>query len=112
MREPIALGVVVNRLHDVTGEVVIRPERATVLGPVKVIPQEYANVRSRVIDVTLPEDERPVEALAAQLIAELDEPGEAPVVAYRGAHRWLQSLESAPLDAATAGAALRHTVCT
>ena len=59
------------------------------------------------IDVTLPEDGRAAEVLAAQLIAELDEPDDAPVVAYRGAHRWLQSFASAPLAAAPVGAALR-----
>ena len=32
IREPIRLGVVVNSLHEVTGEPVIGPERATVLG--------------------------------------------------------------------------------
>ena len=107
VRAPIALGVVVNRLHDVTGDAVIRPERATVLGPARVIPQEYANIRCRVIDVTLPEDGRAAEALAAQLIAELDEPDDAPVVAYRGAHRWLQTFASAPLAVAPVGATLR-----
>ena len=108
VREPITLGVVVNGLHDVTGDAVTRPERATVLGPALVIPQEYANVRCRVIDVALPLAGRTVESLATQLVAELDEPGEPPVVAYRGVHRWIQSLEPAPLDAAPGAAGLRR----
>ena len=108
VREPITLGVVVNGLHDVTGDPVVRPERATVLGPALVIPQELANIRCRVIDVALPTDGRPAESLAAQIIAELDEPGETPVVAYRGVHRWVQSLEPAPLAAAPGAAPLRR----
>jgi acyl transferase domain-containing protein/acyl carrier protein len=108
IREPITLGVVVNGLHDVTGDAVFRPERATVLGPALVIPQEYANVRCRVIDVPLPAAGAPAERLADQLVAELDEPHETPVVAYRGQHRWIQSLEPAPLGAPTGAAALRR----
>ncbi len=108
IREPITLGVVVNGLHDVTGDAVVGPERATVLGPARVIPQEYANIRCRVIDVTLPAAGRPAAPLAAQLVAELDEPGEAPVVAYRGPHRWVQSLEPAPLPPAPGAPALRR----
>ena len=108
VREPITLGVVVNRLHDVIGDTVIRPERATVLGPALVIPQEYANVRCRVIDVALPSAVDAAESLATQLIAELDEPVETPVVAYRGAHRWIQSLEPAPLDVARDTASVRR----
>jgi NAD(P)-dependent dehydrogenase (short-subunit alcohol dehydrogenase family)/acyl carrier protein len=100
IREPLRLGVVVNSLHDVTGEQVIGPERATVLGPARVIPQEYAAVRCRIIDVVLPIPGAPVDRLAEQLVAEVDEPGDTSVVAYRGPHRWVQSLEPAPLDAA------------
>jgi acyl transferase domain-containing protein len=108
IREPIRLGVVVNSLHDVTGEPVIGPERATVLGPARVIPQEYAGVRCRVIDVVLPAPGAPVDRLAEQLVAELDEPGDTSVVAYRGPHRWVECLEPAPLDAAPETPALRR----
>jgi acyl transferase domain-containing protein/acyl carrier protein len=108
IREPITLGVVVNGLHDVTGDAVVGPERATVLGPARVIPQEYANIRCRVIDVALPAVGGPAGPLADRLVAELDEPGEAPVVAYRGRHRWIQSLEPAPLPAGPGAPALRR----
>src|SRR6185436_7643211 len=52
--EPIHIGVVANRLQSVEGEPVLRPERATVLGPCKVIPREFPNVTCQSIDVELP----------------------------------------------------------
>jgi acyl transferase domain-containing protein/acyl carrier protein len=107
VREPIRLGVVVNNLHDVAGEPVFAPERATILGPARVIPQEYANVRCRVIDVLLPPAGGSLPALATRLAGELDEGGEAPMVAYRGGHRWIQDLEPAPLPAAAPMTSLR-----
>jgi len=106
-REPIALAVVVNELHDVTGEPVRVPERATLLGPARVIPQEYGNIRCRVIDVKL-DTAHAHASLAPRLASELDQPGDAPMVAYRGGHRWLAGLEPAPLPAAAAGTGLRE----
>jgi acyl transferase domain-containing protein len=98
VREPITIGVVVNGLHDVTGETVFRPDRATVLGPTIVIPQEYANVHCRTIDVVLPSAGAGDDLLAQQLVFELERPSETAVVAYRGGHRWVQNLEPAALD--------------
>jgi len=108
IRDPIALGVVVNGLHDVTGETVIRPERATALGPALVIPQEYVNLRCHVIDVLLPAAGLAIAPLADLLVAEIDKPAETPVIAYRGRHRWVQSLEPVALDAAPGASALRR----
>ena len=55
MRDTFRIEVVTNQLHDVTGEAVLAPERATLLGAVKVIPQELANLTTRNIDVELPQ---------------------------------------------------------
>jgi acyl transferase domain-containing protein len=97
VRDPIRLGVVINNLHDVVGEPVFAPERATILGPARVIPQEYANVRCKVIDLLLPPAGGDLPALATRLAGELDETGEALLVAYRNGHRWLPDLQPAPL---------------
>jgi acyl transferase domain-containing protein/acyl carrier protein len=96
IRESIIIGVVVNSLHDVTGEPVFRPDRATILGPTIVIPQEYGNVHCRTIDVVLPP--AGVDLIAEQLVFELERTSETAVVAYRGDHRWIQNLEPAALD--------------
>ena len=46
--------VVSNNIQSVTAEEMLCPEKATVLGPVKVIPQEYSNISCRSIDIALP----------------------------------------------------------
>jgi NAD(P)-dependent dehydrogenase (short-subunit alcohol dehydrogenase family)/acyl carrier protein len=108
IREPITVGVVVNGLHDVTGEAVFRPDRATVLGPAVVIPQEYPNMLCRVIDIVLPSGKAEADRLAEQLALELQRPAETTVVAYRGPHRFVQHLEPAPLDGVAEPAGLRR----
>jgi acyl transferase domain-containing protein len=96
---PIQIEIVSNGIHEVTGEEAIWPEKATVLGPCKVIPHEYPNIACRSIDITLPpagsaSEERLFDLLLAEL---LTKPGE-PIIAYRGAHRWRQTFEQACLD--------------
>jgi len=88
---PLRILAVTANLQDVTGEEIICPEKATILGPCEVIPQEYPNIRSQIVDIVTPpsgslQEEQLLEALQAELDAEpLD-----PVIAYRGSHRWLQ----------------------
>jgi len=85
---------VTNHMQEVTGDESLLPEKATVLGPCKVIPQEYANIKCRVVDISLPApgsvDE---ERLAQNLIGEFAALPSEDVVAYRGRHRWLQVFE-------------------
>jgi acyl transferase domain-containing protein/acyl carrier protein len=95
------IAVVSNHLQDVTGEELLNPEKATVLGSVAVIPQEYPAITCLSIDVVLPKsgsaDQR---RLINQLIAELVAERSDPVIAYRGKHRWVQTFVPAPLDGA------------
>ncbi|MFN6562983.1 MAG: SDR family NAD(P)-dependent oxidoreductase [Nostoc sp. ChiSLP01] len=86
--------VISNNLQSVTGTEVLCPEKATLLGPVKVISQEYANINCRSIDVILPQDgswqeEKLIENLLAELT--IDKPEK--LIAYRGLNRWVQSFE-------------------
>jgi phthiocerol/phenolphthiocerol synthesis type-I polyketide synthase E len=103
----IQIDVVSAELQPVTGEERLCPERATLLGPCKVIAQEYTHLSCRSIDVVVPAagDWR-AGRLVAQLAAELTHPFTAPVVAYRGAQRWTQTFEPVRLED-TAGAASR-----
>src|SRR5205823_8078134 len=81
---PLRLEVVSSNVYEVTGSERIQPEKAAALGPVKVIPQEYANVQCRSIDIPPPED---AGFAAQQLLQELLG-GSEPCVAWRGSRRW------------------------
>lgn len=87
----VRIVVVSTGIHDVTGEELLCPEKATVLGPVKIIPQEYPHIRCCNIDVVLPENIS--ERLINQLLGELTGESSDPVTAYRGRHRWIQTFE-------------------
>jgi len=50
----IQLDVISNGLYAVTGDERLCPEKATVLGPCRVIPVEYPNIACHNIDIVLP----------------------------------------------------------
>jgi amino acid adenylation domain-containing protein len=82
------LAVVSSNMQPVEGHDTLMPEKATLLGPVKVIPFEYSNILCRSIDIPEPgslpelEDWNPV---AEKLVREFDRHFDRnPVVAYRG----------------------------
>ncbi|MCC5666154.1 SDR family NAD(P)-dependent oxidoreductase [Nostoc sp. CHAB 5784] len=91
--------VVSNNMQPVTGEDILYPEKATLLGPVKVIPQEYSNIRCRSIDIVLPlEGSLQEEKLTNYLLKELTTPTFDSVIAYRGSNRWVQTFEPIKLN--------------
>lgn len=99
----LQIAVVSNHMHAVTGEETLCPEKSTVLGPCKVIPQEYPHISCRSIDVVLPASGvQSNERLVEQLIAELTAESPDSVVAYRGLYRWTQTFEPIRFDKATA----------
>jgi NAD(P)-dependent dehydrogenase (short-subunit alcohol dehydrogenase family)/acyl carrier protein len=99
--QPLRIEVVSSGVQSVTGEESVEPEKALVLGPVRVAPQEIPNLACRSIDVDLPEREsRRERARVNQLVAELTAATPAPAesaIAYRGGHRWVQGFEAARL---------------
>lgn len=88
------ISVVSSAMQDVSGDERIDPARATLLGPCKVIPQEYPALRCQSINITLPaagswQEERLLEQVLGELYArEFD-----PVVALRGDRRWTPTFE-------------------
>ncbi|MDZ8092004.1 MAG: SDR family NAD(P)-dependent oxidoreductase [Nostoc sp. DedQUE05] len=93
--------VISNNLQSVTGTEVLCPEKATLIGPIKVIPQEYANINCRSIDVILPpKDSWQEEKLIEKLLAELTVDNSEKLIAYRGLNRWVQSFEPVHFDKA------------
>jgi non-ribosomal peptide synthase protein (TIGR01720 family) len=86
--------VVTSNLQEVNGDEALNPEKATVLGPCKCIPQEYQNISCRCVDFAVPASRvRQEDVLVDQLMAELGAMPSDAVVAYRGRHRWVQTFE-------------------
>jgi len=93
------LGVFTRGLYRVTGFEDIRPEKALLLGPARVLAQEVPGVSCEVIDIEFPAPETLGERrLFARLETELLECRRDPFVAYRGDQRWECLFESLTLD--------------
>src|SRR5262249_4975962 len=99
----VQLCVVSNDMQMITGGETLRPEKATLIGLCKVIPQELPNIVCRSLDVTLPSagglPGRLSRLMAAELLASTTES----VVAYRGGRRWAQTFENAPVRTCAPG---------
>ncbi|MBD2166646.1 SDR family NAD(P)-dependent oxidoreductase [Calothrix membranacea FACHB-236] len=107
INQPVDVLVVTNNIYDVTGWEKLNPEKATVLGMCKSIPQEYTNISCRSFDIVLPAADSVAESqLIEQILAELNAQefesaityGGRNAIAYRGHHRWVQSYEPLPLN--------------
>lgn len=115
---PGHVAVVSNGMQSVAGERLAHPEKATLLGAVRVIPHEFAGVRCQSIDVALPAAEpkrwrrrggaAPLDGLADQLLREFVATSEANVVAYRGADRFEEAFEPAAVPASGERTRLRE----
>ncbi|MBD0264915.1 MAG: SDR family NAD(P)-dependent oxidoreductase, partial [Tolypothrix sp. Co-bin9] len=90
--------VISNQVQSVTGVEILCPEKAALLGAVKVIPQEYSNIRCRSIDIVLPgESSLQEQRLINLLLQEVIIPNSDSVIAYRGHNRWVQTFEQTQL---------------
>ncbi len=95
----ITLAVIANHLHDVNGFGDICPEKATLLGPCLVMPQEVPELICRCLDmVPSPERVGGEAALVNRLLAELEAGPADPLVAYRGGRRLIPSFEPVGLE--------------
>lgn len=95
----IEILVVSNHLQTVIGETAITPEKATLIGPVRVIPQEYENIYCRSIDVAF--DDQSSATIIRQLIEELRHRVNDKIIAYRGNSRWVETFEPIQLEPAS-----------
>ena len=90
----VSIAVVSNHMQEVTGNELLCPEKATVLGPVKLIPQEYPNLHCRSLDVVYaPPGSGNDPGLIEQILMECLTPSAEAIVAYRGKHRWVPTVE-------------------
>lgn len=98
----IRISVVTSNVHEVVGDDLFSPINATSLGPCKVIPQEYPNIRCRNLDIAIADSgvlfsERDIDQIAAELASDSTDP----IVAYRGKHRWTPTFDSIRLNQVT-----------
>lgn len=97
--DALHIDVITNNMQDVTGDDLLYPEKATVLGPVKLIDAEYEKITCKSIDIVWPDDiTQKNETLIRQLLNELTKNNADKTVAYRGKYRWAQSFDPYPLE--------------
>lgn len=103
-RNKIGIAVVTDNMQDVTGEEAIQPGKRTVLGPVKVLPLEFANLDCFSLDVVRPAaGSRQEKQLLNRLLEEFGTGFNEPVIAYRGNFRWVETFRQARLETLPAG---------
>ncbi len=109
MREEIQITVITNNMQGVYGEELLYPEKATLLGPVNIIPQEYPTLKCRTVDVVLPEaGSSKSKKLVSQLLEELNAEVSDVFIAYRGSHRLVRAYEPIRLDKPISSLRLRE----
>ena len=105
VNEKANVSVIANNLLDITGDELIVPEKALVMGLVKVIPQEYSNVNCRVIDVGVTNNlpEKSLRFVTNQVLSEHLTNHSERLVGFRGKYRWVQDYDPVELNNAQFG---------
>jgi acyl transferase domain-containing protein/thioesterase domain-containing protein len=96
-RNDLKLFALSDNTQEVHGNEKLTPEKATLLGPCMVIPQEYPNLRIKNIDLELSGQTWADELLIDQLAGEFLGSDSELSVAYRNNHRWIQTYEQVEL---------------
>jgi acyl transferase domain-containing protein len=93
------LFVITSHLQPVTGHETICAEKSALLGPCKVISQEYHHIKCWNIDVEEVPDAMTwkEQELVDLILHEIKQPGQDQLVAYRNRNRWVQSYKRLPL---------------
>jgi amino acid adenylation domain-containing protein len=98
--ETIRIVAVSSGMQRVIGEDCISPDKATLLGPCRVIPFEYPHYICRSVDFSADSPQHERKQVVNQLLAELSAHSADTVVAYRGGERWIQTVEHHSLASA------------
>jgi len=108
---PIKIGIISNRMHEVTGEETLQPEKAMVLGPCGVIPNEFPNVTCFSVDLcdNPAMDDLPNE-MCIKILSEFGVTRKNHAIAYRGTYRWNRKYERVKLPKPTLLEAPNRTI--
>jgi acyl transferase domain-containing protein/acyl carrier protein len=94
--------VVTDHLQEVTGDEQLHPEKAALMGAVKVIPLEYANISCRSIDILVhppsTRDGPNRDTLTGLLLEEVMSDSREVTAAIRGNYRWTQTYKPVLLE--------------
>ncbi|MDJ0841156.1 MAG: amino acid adenylation domain-containing protein [Acidobacteriota bacterium] len=93
--DELVIDVISNNSQEVHTGDMLCPAKATLMGPLKVIPKEFSNIICRGIDIILDESHNP--RLHEQLLSELASDSPDQIAAYRGRLRWKLTYEPFPL---------------
>jgi acyl transferase domain-containing protein len=104
--DPLHIGVVTSNSQYVMGTETIQPEKATMLGACRVIPQEYPNISCCNIDLEAT-NEQSIDRTISEILAQATTPSD-PIVAYRGNYRWLPIAEPLYLKPVESPTSLRE----
>lgn len=105
----LPIWVVSNGMQAVESTDCCWPEKATLLGLSKVIPQEYSDLTCHTIDITLPKPGSHLETqLIDQIFTEMRANSSELAIAYRGHQRWRQTFEPVRLNAVEKAKRLRQ----
>src|SRR5262249_4109108 len=99
----VEIDVVADHVEAVLGGDAPSPDRATLLGPCLVIPQEQPNVTCRFIDVDSLSGGPAGERVAASVLAELALDPWDRAVAYRNGRRWIRTFEPVVIEEGSDG---------
>ncbi len=108
--ESCRIDIVSSNMQEVTAAERLCAAKATLMGPARIISQEYPNLSCRSIDLMLPDyhqrlDTGLIDRLALELVGGTQT---EPIVALRGPHRWIKSFETVHIPASTIGSPLRQ----
>jgi acyl transferase domain-containing protein/acyl carrier protein len=105
----LQLTVISSNAQQVNGTEALCPERATILAPCKVIPQEYPHITCRSIDLDLPATGSAEEQeLLDQLRTEVSGESSDLTIAYRGRRRWVLIFVPLLMEAVTRRSKLKQ----
>jgi len=93
--QAVEITSVSNGLHSVSGETAFEPVRASLLGPIRVIPKEFLGTHCRNVDLDWEIGD--LAQAAANIVTECAVATGDSCVAWRRSDRWVESFESANL---------------
>jgi amino acid adenylation domain-containing protein len=107
-QQQVRLGVAASQICAVESHDRVAPERATLIGPCKVIPLEYEQISCQLIDIPPAAAAGGGQPLVEALVGEIVAASPARLAAYRGARRWLATYSQLALAPAQLADRLRQ----